>query len=72
LTDLSGKQIFEGDIVQSHKDVRGVVEWHNYAMAFILRFEDNPDDYEYLNNYDVVRVIGNIHDNPELMEGKTK
>ncbi len=74
LTDKNGVKIFEGDITKakwqhlSNTDtVIGVVKYDD--AAFILEtddnylfFEDNIFSYE-------CEVIGNIHDNPELLEG---
>lgn len=75
LTDKNGNKIFEGDIVKakwrylSNTDtVIGVVKYDN--ADFILEtdehylfFEDNIFSYE-------CEVIGNIHDNPELLNEK--
>ena len=77
LTDKNGKKIFEGDIVVCRKEISG--NWIDYCVeigfvemkhgAFGLHrkqgyyrpFKDWLEDYEY-------EVIGNIHDNPELLE----
>ena len=78
LTDKNGKKIFEGDIVVCRKEING--NWIDYCVeigfvemkhgAFGLHrkqgyyrpFKDWLEDYEY-------EVIGNIHDNPELLKG---
>ena len=77
LTDKNGKKIFEGDIVVCRQEISG--NWIDYCVeigfvemkhgAFGLHrkqgyyrpFKDWLEDYEY-------EVIGNIHDNPELLE----
>lgn len=72
LTDKKGKKIFEGDIVERVSDgEQAVISWLKYSACFGLSFDgwccgfDNYDD----NLPSDFKVIGNIHDNPELLEG---
>lgn len=72
LKDKYGKRIFEGDILDHYaqSDIivnRGVVFWDekNARWAHQLR-SMNPCFYMYKS--EAFEVIGNIHDNPELME----
>lgn len=71
LTDKNGERIFEGDIVESAdftaEDGYGVVEWYDGAFEigngeWCGTFHENYNGKEF-------EVIGNIHDNPELLEG---
>ena len=71
LTDKNGKKIFEGDIVERVSDgERAVISWLKYFACFGLSFDGwccGFDDYDFsLNDF---KVIGNIHDNSELLEG---
>ena len=72
LTDKNGKKIFDGDIVECVSGgEQAVISWLKYSACFGLSFDgwccgfDNYDD----NLPSDFEVIGNIHDNPELLEG---
>ena len=70
LTDKNGARIFEGDIIQSlESSVTGLVQWFPEHSAFMVWCKSANEVgflYECAN---IIKVIGNIHDNPELLEG---
>ena len=77
LTDKNGRKIFEGDIVVfadffNDEIHRGVVYWCDLAFWFDCT-ETEGDEGIYSLAYisaNILEVIGNIYDNPELLEVK--
>lgn len=77
LFDKNNKEIFEGDIITNGKDVmcmkrhntlgfyveqKGKVEFIADS-AFLEEFEENAKEIA-----DIIEIIGNIYENPELLE----
>ena len=78
LTDKNGTKIFEGDILSGHLDElfpedesRYPVVWHDYGWH-IKCGNKSLDTLEQWWVAKFLEVIGNIHDNPELLERGAK
>ena len=73
LKDKNGKKIFEGDICQYKKTGRTVlVAWHGTMAGFVWNKKEDSSLYDFgelFRVHDKYEVIGNIHDNPELLKG---
>ena len=82
LLDKNGKKIFEGDIVKTEFGRLCTVVWFSsrafcgWDLATIKTVENcvhtKPPTSVNLFKSDCLKIVGNIHDNPELMGKKEK
>lgn len=73
LTDRNGVKIFEGDIVE-YSNVNYEIKYIEGFAAFSLRSVDNMNYAPCITTNTVPRmsVIGNIHENHELLEERNE
>jgi uncharacterized phage protein (TIGR01671 family) len=82
LHDKNGKEIYGGDIVKhtlfdfydNEEQHKSVVEYCDGMAAFFVKLSEDSDCGNYLElgwvyqEDNEIEVIGNIHDNPELLK----
>ena len=75
LTDKNGKKIFEWDIVNVNTNPKDSLCHRYEGKNLVIRFDEYHRfiasgrlEYPLCNHYEW-EVIGNIHDNPELLKG---
>ena len=68
LTDKNGRKIFEGDIVRAFTRFSEIyvspVTYHDGTFWF-----KNWSWTKFLFKFENIEIIGNIHDNPEILKG---
>lgn len=67
LKDKNGTEIYEGDIVKNIYDEIYVVKWLD-AGFYLEEKYDGGFDYSELHFGDNKEIVGNIYENPELLE----
>lgn len=71
LLDRRGKEIYEGDILKrigDDGDEIFIIEWNEQSGGFNLNYIYFGEIYDLEELWSDSQVIGNIHDNPELMD----
>lgn len=69
LYDSFGCEIFEGDLLITYKysEYPRQVFWHEKKCQWVLSCEGFPKTGIALGESDLFKVVGNIHQNPELI-----
>ena len=71
LKDRNDKEIYEGDIAKSGKRLF-VARWNNDIASFVWEPLDGESSYPCFNVGTVknMEIVGNVFENPELLEGE--
>lgn len=69
--DSEGSEIFEGDLVSYNDSGCHEIFWDDEMSGFSIKFQTT----EHIHSFDWIdiegiKIIGNIHQNPELLETK--
>lgn len=72
LRDKNGKEIYEGDVLRYTKvgghSSRGIVKYVTEFARWEYWHTQQKQGFPVLSDHDNMEVIGNIYDNPELLE----
>lgn len=72
LKDINGVEIFEGDLVEHEDNING--HWETFEACEVVYDKDcaqfcfKDDAGNFLTDYRNLNVIGNIYENPDLLE----
>lgn len=72
LKDKNGKLIYEGDILKissnTDREVVSPVVWDDEETGFCVKYKEELFRFNTYREYHKLEVIGNIHENPELLK----
>ena len=72
IKDKNGKPVFEGDILSDYDEFKFLVRWNALELkyVFIPISKNNSEDLDIYPNE--CELVGNIHENEELLRLKSK
>lgn len=65
--DIDGQEMFESDVVELN-GVKAVIRWGDASFYFDPIDDDWLEDWCFPDDASRMRIIGNIHENPELLQ----
>ena len=73
--DITGKEIYEGDIVKidyGDELLIGIMEFYDFAWCIKSKYKNGKNLYYpiFCEDVDLIEILGNIYENPELLEYK--
>ena len=74
LIDKNGEEIFEGDVLLTYDDELAKVYWDDvlagWFVDFIYKTAELSEVADLQSSRSICKIIGNIYENPELLEEK--
>ena len=75
LKDIYGIEVFEGDIVKidyGDELLIGTMEFYDFAWCIKSKYKNGKNLYYpiFCEDVDLIEILGNIYENPELLEYK--
>lgn len=74
LKDIYGNEVFEGDIVKidyGDELLIGTMEFHDFAWCIKSKYKNKNLYYPiFCEDIDLIEILGNIYENPELLKNK--
>jgi len=69
LKDEKGKEVYEGDVIIDHNG-KGIIECIDSVASFRVNYKNGEAKWfiDYMEFDGWIEVVGNIYENPELME----
>ena len=72
LKDKNGKEIYEGDKLRDKHGNLCIVRWDDFRMAWWITKWGTAHELQNSTQVKKSEIIGNIHENPELLEREDK
>ena len=74
LFDMYDKEVFEGDVLKTYDGELAKVVWNKYLgcweAEFLSEIVDLSEVADVKSNRSICKIIGNIYENPEFLEGE--
>jgi uncharacterized phage protein (TIGR01671 family) len=74
LIDKNGEEIFEGDVLLTYDDELAKVFWNDdlagWFVDFLYEIAELSEVADIQSSRSICKIIGNIYENPELLEEK--
>lgn len=72
LIDMYDKEVFEGDVLKTYDGELAKVVWNKYLgcweAEFLSEIAELSEVADIQSNRSICAIVGNIYENPELME----